>query len=101
MSYRLAPLLVLSVALILIVGCEKKFTRDNWEMIKIGAYEKVDVEDTLGKPQTKPFDDLWWYHEGSREAKIYFEADGTVKAKKWLNAKTGETAVVPEGWIEK
>ncbi len=82
-------------------GCQNKFTYERWQMIRVGSSDKTEVECTLGKPQEKPFKDLWWYYEKTNEAKIYFSDKDVVKAKKWYNMKTGETCVEPQGWIEK
>jgi len=90
-----------ALCMTMMIGCQTKFTVDNWDMIKVGTYEKIDVEDVLGEPQQKPFGDLWWYHKDSKEAKIYFTDKGVVKAKKWFDAKGGKAVTVPEGWIEK
>jgi outer membrane protein assembly factor BamE (lipoprotein component of BamABCDE complex) len=83
------------------IGCQNKFTYQRFEMVQVGAADKKEVELTLGKPSEKPFKDLWWYYNSDATAKIYFDEKDTVKAKKWINEKTGEIAVEPEGWIEK
>jgi len=87
--------------LFLPAGCENKFTRERWEMIRVNSSDKTEVEMTLGAPQEQPFKDLWWYYKGNREAKIYFTDKDVVKAKKWINTRTGEIIVEPKGWIEK
>jgi len=92
---------MVGLSLSVLAGCEEKFTRERWDMVKVGQYKKIDVKEVLGKPQHKPFDDLWWYYKGDNEAKIYYDSKGTVKAKKWTDTKKGKTITVPEGWIEK
>jgi outer membrane protein assembly factor BamE (lipoprotein component of BamABCDE complex) len=70
-------------------------------MLKPGVDDKQTVQETLGKPQEKPFDDLWWYYKDDITVKIYFDKNGTVKAKKWINEKKGQIITEPKGWIEK
>ncbi len=84
-----------------IAGCENKLTRSRWEMLKPGVDDQQTVQATLGKPQEKPFNDLWWYYKDNITAKIYFDDKGVVKAKKWINEKTGQIITEPKGWIEK
>jgi hypothetical protein len=92
---------VLVAGLAALTGCQNQFTHERWEMICVGSADKLEVENTLGKPQEKPQKDLWWYYKGNREATIYFDAKDVVKAKKWFNTESGEKEVDPKGWIEK
>ncbi len=98
LSIRLLSALIL---ITLLAGCENKLTRSRWDMIKPGVDDKQTVKATLGKPQEKPFDDLWWYYKDDITVKIYFDKNGTVKAKKWINEKKGVFITEPKGWIEK
>jgi len=91
----------LILGLVSLTGCQNNFTQNRWEMITVGSDDRETVEATLGTPQEKPFKDLWWYYKGNNTAKIYFNDKGCVKAKKWINDKTGEICVEPKGWIEK
>lgn len=102
---QVVPVIMLCVAAVVVMslttGCAEKFTRDRWDLIKVGVSDGVDVEAAIGEPQQKPFKDLWWYYKGDLSAKVYFDEEGRVKAKKWLDEETGEQIVVPKGWIEK
>jgi hypothetical protein len=91
----------LGTGLAAFTGCQNQFTHERWEMICVGSADKLEVENTLGKPQEKPQKDLWWYYKGNREATIYFDGKDVVKAKKWFNTESGEKEVDPKGWIEK
>lgn len=93
--------LLAAFAVSLLPGCQEKFTRDRWDMVKVGVYKKDDVKHLLGAPQQEPFGDLWWYYKGDNEAKIYYDTDGAVKAKKWFDKTTGKMTAVPDGWIDK
>lgn len=86
---RLAVLAVTAAAALL-VGCEQKFTRERFNMIEPQVDEKYDVEKILGEPEFKV--DGEWYYENQDEhyaARIFFEGE-TVRAKEWMDARTGE-----------
>ncbi len=94
-------MIITILSLIISAGCEDKLTRSRWDMLKPGVDDKQTVQATLGKPQEKPFEDLWWYYKDDITVKIYFDKNGTVKAKKWINEKKGQIITEPKGWIEK
>ncbi|MFA5865904.1 MAG: hypothetical protein WC975_14625 [Phycisphaerae bacterium] len=100
-SLRFCLAVSMLLGVIAFAGCQNTFTHDRWEMIQVGSADKHDVQATLGDPQEKPFKDLWWYYKGNNEAKIYFSDKDTVKAKKWINERTGQIECEPKGWIEK
>ena len=84
-------LLVGLATLTLFTGCHKHFTRDRFDMIQVGVDDREDVRQMLGKP-TSDLNDQWLYDNLKRHysAVIYFDADGRVRSKEWMNAKTGE-----------
>ena len=96
-----ALLLVAIAGMSLCVGCENKLTRDRWEMIKVGVDDKETVEATIGKPQEKPFGHTWWYYKDNLTVKVYFDKNGKVRAKKWIDEEKGQILTEPKGWIDK
>jgi outer membrane protein assembly factor BamE (lipoprotein component of BamABCDE complex) len=72
-------------------GCTRHFTRERFESIKAGADDREDVRQILGKP-TAVADDVWYYEDLDRHlhAQIFFDDDGRVLSKEWMNAGTGE-----------
>lgn len=74
----------------LLVGCQQKFTRDRFEMIKADVDQKYDVEQILGEPEFRVPGE--WYYENQEDhyaARIFFEGD-TVVGKEWMDARSGE-----------
>lgn len=90
---------VLLLVLFLAPGCAQKFTRENWEMIEVGASTKDEVKFVLGSPMDRG-KEVWWYNRGWNDAFIYFNEKDVVKAKKWYNGKTNEKEVCPPGWSD-
>lgn len=86
-------LLVLTVVglVLLLTGCQRKFTRDRYEMLQVGVDTREDVRHVLGKP-TSDLDDQWFYDDLDRHysAVIYFDESGRLKGKEWIDAATGE-----------
>jgi outer membrane protein assembly factor BamE (lipoprotein component of BamABCDE complex) len=78
-------------ALTLLAGCHRQFTHDRFDMIQIGADDREDVRNILGKP-TSDLNDQWLYDDLKHHysAVVYFDADGRVTGREWMNAKTGE-----------
>lgn len=78
-------------ALMLLTGCERRFTRSRFEMIRVGVDDRADVRTILGKP-VGDLDQQWFYDDTKRHysAIIYFDEHGRVSSKQWMNAKTGE-----------
>jgi hypothetical protein len=73
------------------VGCQKPFTRDNYEMIQVNVDDKYDVEMMIGAPE-QDLDDHWIYDDLDEHysAMIYFDHNGTVIGKEWIDSRTGE-----------
>jgi outer membrane protein assembly factor BamE (lipoprotein component of BamABCDE complex) len=78
-------------ALIVLTGCHRQFTRDRFDMIQVGVDNQEDVRTILGKP-TSDLNDQWLFDDLKRHysAVVYFDAEGRVSGKEWMNAKTGE-----------
>ncbi len=91
MSRRCLFAFVLIAAGTALAGCESKFNRRNFEMIRPGMDGREDVREILGKPAAD-MEDVWFYDDldHHRSAKIIFDSDGRVLTKEWMDAKTGE-----------
>ncbi len=78
-------------AIVFLGGCHKRFTRAHFESIKEGADTREDVREILGKPKVK-LDNQWTYDNKKKHysAIIYYDVDGRVAAKEWIDARTGE-----------
>ena len=78
--------------LAVLAGCaQNKFTPERWEMVKEIVDTKEDVEQILGKPETR-MDDMWYYQDLDKHytAQIHFDGEGRVISKEWQDANTGE-----------
>jgi hypothetical protein len=92
MTPRILSGLVVAGALVLLSGCARpSFTHEHFEMIQIGVDDREDVRFVLGKP-TSDLQDQWFYDDLKRHysAVVFFDDDGRVQGKEWMNAKTGE-----------
>lgn len=89
MLRKISVAALLGVVLFVFTGCSK-VTRQNYDMIKIGASTKLEVENTLGKTYTARGDNEWAYEEEDRDldVRIHFEGD-KVSKKEWIDAKHG------------
>ncbi len=76
--------------ILLLVGCQNKMTRENFQMIRVGVDQKEDVFQILGPPDAD-FDDQWLYDDVDRfkSAIIYFDEAGQVAGKEWMDAEAG------------
>lgn len=88
------PALTLLVGLgvlTLLGGCHRQFTHERFDMIQIGVDDREDVRYILGRP-TSDLDDQWLYDDLKRHysAVIYFDDNGRVRGKEWMDARTGE-----------
>lgn len=74
-----------------LAGCGRKFTRERFEMIKAGVDDREDTRHILGPP-AKQMQDLWYYEDLDRgqHAQIWFDEEGRVLAKEWIDTSTGE-----------
>jgi len=89
-----------SLLALLSFGCQgpyqqNTFTRNRFEMIKIGSTDKSQGELALGKPLSIPSLDVWYYREGNTSAIICFDTHDMVRSKRWANSLNGETLVEP------
>ena len=91
MLQKMSVAALLGFALFVFVGCSK-VTRQNYEMLKVGASTKLEVENTLGKTYTARGDDQWEYEEEDRDLSvmIHFDQAGKVSKKEWIDAKHNE-----------
>ncbi len=91
MSTRCFLLCAAPLVLLALTGCEHKFTRERFEMIQVDVDDREDVRQILGRP-TRELDDEWLYDDLDRHysAVIYFDDNGRVRGKEWMDARTGE-----------
>src|SRR6185503_15838776 len=92
MSYRTGLIALALLGLGLSSGCaENKMTRKNFDMIAEGSADRTEVEYTLGKGY-KDRGNEWeyWDEEKNLTAHIYFDQDGKVTRKEWMDGNTGE-----------
>ena len=91
MFRRLPALLALFAGIMLLTGCGSKFNRENFNMVRIGTDDREDVRHMLGSPDAD-FGDVWMYDDadGYKTAQIYFDEDGRVLNKEWMDARSGE-----------
>ncbi len=87
---RLA-MFVLIAACVYLAGCESKFNRRNFQMIQPGVDDRFDVRQILGDPDAD-MGDVWMYDDLDRHdsAQIFFDDDGRVFNKEWMDADTGD-----------
>lgn len=91
MSTRCFVLCAAPLLLLALTGCERKFTRERFEMIQVNVDDREDVRQILGKPAGE-LDDQWLYDDLDRHysAIIYFDDNGRVQGKEWMDATTGD-----------
>jgi hypothetical protein len=83
--------LLWAATLVGLVGCESKFNHHRFEMIRVGVDERIDVREILGDPDGD-MGDVWMYDDLDRHysAQVFFDDDGRVLSKEWMDADTGE-----------
>ena len=91
---RTGKMLVAVTALALVVlatGCEKKLTYKRFQMVREGYATHMDVEQTLGEPDQK-VGDVWNWQDFDRHitCNVYFDDNGVVAKKEWIDAKKGQ-----------
>jgi hypothetical protein len=89
----LSPLfgfMLVSLVVLVLAGCERRFTHARFEMIREGCDCQEDVRHILGKPKMAS-GDVWYYEDLKRHqhAQIFFTEDGRVLSKEWMSAKPG------------
>jgi hypothetical protein len=88
---RLSSGLALFALALALGGCAKQFTRERFDMIKPGVDTKLDVERMIGRPEFD-VEDQWYYEDKDDHyaALIFFDEQGNVTGKQWMDAGTGE-----------
>lgn len=78
----------LVAALLLLCGCASRLTYERFDLIRVEADSRADVQALLGEPDAR-FDDEWIYDDRSRRvaAIVYFDAEGRVAGKEWIDAE--------------
>lgn len=78
----------------LVCGCASKFTRENYERVRLGEHDRAGVRALLGQPKNEfgAQRDEWFYDDEKRgcSARVFFGPNGTVAGKQWIDANTGE-----------
>ena len=92
MLRKMSVAALLGFVLVVFVGCSK-VTRQHYDMLKVGASTKLEVENTLGKTYTARGDDQWEYEEEERdlEVMIHFAQAGKVCKKEWIDPNEWHT----------
>jgi hypothetical protein len=83
---------VAALALLLVqAGCAKKFTRERFDLIRAGVDSRLDVQRLIGRPEFD-LEDQWYYEDKDDHyaALIFFDEQGRVTGKQWMDAGTGE-----------
>lgn len=77
--------------LLVLAGCQRQFTRERFDLIKADVDDREDVRRILGKPEAD-LQDQWFYDDLDRHysAVIFFDEHGRVRAKEWMDARSGE-----------
>ena len=80
MPRRLLHPILLALTLTALAACESKFNRHNFEMIRVGVDDQLDVREMLGKPDSD-LGDVWMYDDFNhrRSAQILFGGDGRLE----------------------
>lgn len=83
--------ILLATAVVVLTACESKFNRHNFEMVRVGVDDQLDVREILGKPDSD-MGGVWMYDDFNhrRSAQIVFGDDGRVLNKEWMDADSGE-----------
>ncbi|MBU0639825.1 MAG: hypothetical protein KKB50_13235 [Planctomycetes bacterium] len=90
MHHRLFAAAVLLAIVGVASGCARKFTHDRFLMIQEAVDDRHDVRQILGSAEFEATDE-WYYEDIERHiaARVFFDADGRVRGKEWMDAKTG------------
>ncbi|MCG3128466.1 MAG: hypothetical protein CHACPFDD_03355 [Phycisphaerae bacterium] len=78
--------LLAAAVLALSAGCAQKFTQERFGWIRAGVDDREDVRRVLGDPHYRSSEH--WYYEDPEDhtsAMIYFDEQGRVSGKQWLN----------------
>lgn len=91
MSIRTWCGMALCGALVLLTGCQNKFTHQRFQMISVGVDTRDDVRQVLGDP-TADLHEQWFYDNIDEyySAVIHFNHDGRVIGKEWMDSATGK-----------
>ncbi|MCK4342838.1 MAG: hypothetical protein KAY37_14065 [Phycisphaerae bacterium] len=90
MNLRTLRILVGLGALVVLTGCQNKFTKDRFEMITVGVDAREDVRLMIGEP-TSDLHDQWFYDDLDHHYSclIHFDEADRVCGKEWMDSVTG------------
>jgi hypothetical protein len=93
----LASMVLVVVAVMVAVGCEKKLTYQRWELVHMGQTQ-LGVQKTLGEPLVK-MSDQWTWNDSERSitAHVWYDTEGKTIAKQWFDPKRGMVGSPPGG----
>lgn len=91
MPRRCLALAGLGLALAGLTGCQRQFTKERFDMIRIGVDDREDVRQIIGEP-TADLADQWLYDDldHHQSARIFFDEAGRVRQKEWMDSLTGQ-----------
>lgn len=91
MSKHCLALAGLGLALAVLTGCQRQFTKERFDMIRIGVDDREDVRHIIGEP-TADLADQWLYDDldHHQSARLSFDEAGRVCGKEWMDSLTGE-----------
>ncbi len=83
--------MLLGAAALVTVGCGPTLTHEKFSMIQQGVDDREDVRHVLGKPRFST-DAEWYWEDRDRHvaARVFFDDDGRVSGKEWMDAKHGQ-----------
>ena len=98
------PALLAAAFLLASAGCASKFTRENFNAIRVASDTRETVYEKLGEPQSKMGgDDTWYYEHEDRHdgAMIQFDdLTGKVTGKHWMDSPSQGGVEKPTIWKE-
>jgi len=89
---RMGAVLLTGMGFVFVLGgCADKLTRAHYDMIVVNTSDKLDVDKTLGKPDTV-LDDQWHYERVDKHLNVFiqFNEEGVVTRKQWVDAVSTE-----------
>ena len=100
--HRSLTTLLAAAILCATAGCASKFTRENFNAIRVNSDTRETVYEKLGEPQSKMGgDDTWYYeHEDRHDAAMiqFDDLTGKVTGKNWMDSPSQGGIETPTIW---